>query len=112
MVFQGRPFFGADILAIGELAAADDWESGEGTSEQVDIVDASVDLLVNGFACGACRIGWDAGNGADGPLIDKPTTTLPREHHLLFTHVTGHFPNPPPDPTHDTKLPDLNNMSR
>src|SRR3546814_3181637 len=50
MVFQGRPFFGADILAIGELAAAGDWESGEGTSEQVDIVDAYVDRLVNGFA--------------------------------------------------------------
>src|SRR3546814_1908261 len=47
MVFQGRPFFGADILAIGELAAAGDWESGEGTSEQVDIVDAYVDRLVD-----------------------------------------------------------------
>src|SRR3546814_19806045 len=34
MVFQGRPFFGADILAIGELAAAGDWASGDGTAEQ------------------------------------------------------------------------------
>src|SRR3546814_7315802 len=79
MVFQGRPFFGADILAIGELAAAGDWESGEGTSEQVDIVDAYVDRLVNGFAGGACRIGWDAGNGAAGPVIEKLTARLDRK---------------------------------
>src|SRR3546814_12748601 len=56
MVFQGRPFFGADIRRIGELAAAGDWESGEGSSEQIDIVDAYVDRLVEGFAGGACRI--------------------------------------------------------
>src|SRR3546814_11888312 len=43
MVFQGRPFFGADIQAIGELAAAGDWESvasgSEGTSQRIAIVD-------------------------------------------------------------------------
>src|SRR3546814_7990787 len=33
MVFQGRPFFGADIQAIGEMAAAGDWRSEEHTSE-------------------------------------------------------------------------------
>ncbi|MBB5704695.1 phosphoglucomutase/phosphomannomutase PgmG [Sphingopyxis panaciterrulae] len=110
MVFQGRPFFGADILAIGELAAAGDWESGEGTSEQVDIVDAYVDRLVDGFAGGACRIGWDAGNGAAGPVIEKLTARLPGEHHLLFTDVDGHFPNHHPDPTEETNLADLKKL--
>src|SRR3546814_13957224 len=56
MVFQGRPFFGADIQAIGEMAAAGDWESvdsgSEGTSQSIDIVDAYVDRLVEGFAGG------------------------------------------------------------
>src|SRR3546814_4744062 len=33
MVFQGRPFFGADIQAIGEMAAAGDWESVDSGSE-------------------------------------------------------------------------------
>ena len=64
MVFQGRPFFGADIQRIGEMAAAGDWDSGKGTSESIDIVDAYVDRLVEGFAGSAFRIGWDAGNGA------------------------------------------------
>ena len=77
MVFQGRPFFGADIQRIGEMAAAGDWDSGEGTTESLDIVDAYVDRLVEGFAGGAFRIGWDAGNGAAGTVIEKLTARLP-----------------------------------
>ena len=92
MVFQGRPFFGADIQRIGELAAAGDWEAGEGAVESIDIIDAYVDRLVEGFAGGAFRIGWDAGNGAAGTVIEKLTARLPGEHHLLFTDIDGHFP--------------------
>src|SRR3546814_2765850 len=47
MVFQGRPFFGAAIQAIGEMAAAGDWESvdsgKEGTAQSIDIGEAYVD---------------------------------------------------------------------
>ena len=35
MVFQGRPFFGADIQRIGEMAAAGDWDAGEGAAGTV-----------------------------------------------------------------------------
>lgn len=110
MVFQGRPFFGADILTIGEIAAAGDWEAGEGTSESIDIVDAYVDRLVEGFAGGAFRIGWDAGNGAAGTVIEKLTARLPGEHHLLFTDIDGHFPNHHPDPTEEKNLADLKKL--
>src|SRR3546814_11789378 len=61
MVFQGRPFFGADIQAIGEMAAAGDWESvdsgREGTAQSIDIVDAYVDRLIEGFRSEARRVG-------------------------------------------------------
>jgi phosphomannomutase len=30
MVFQGRPFFGADIQQLGAMAAAGDWAEGDG----------------------------------------------------------------------------------
>jgi phosphomannomutase len=43
MVFQGRPFFGADILMLGHMAAAGDWDSGTGTSHSIDILDRYVD---------------------------------------------------------------------
>lgn len=110
MVFQGRPFFGADIRRIGEMAAAGDWDSGEGTAQSIDIVDAYVDRLVEGFAGGAFRIGWDAGNGAAGTVIEKLTARLPGEHHLLFTTIDGHFPNHHPDPTVEANLADLRKL--
>src|SRR3546814_19111313 len=68
MVFQRRPFFGADIQAIGEMAAAGDWESvdsgREGTAQSIDIVDAYVDRLVAGFAGGPFPVGWGWGRRA------------------------------------------------
>ncbi|WP_257545984.1 phosphoglucomutase/phosphomannomutase PgmG [Sphingopyxis sp. DBS4] len=110
MVFQGRPFFGADIQRIGEIAAAGDWESGEGSSQSIDIVDAYVDRLTQDFAGGAFRIGWDAGNGAAGAVIEKLTARLPGEHHLLYTDIDGHFPNHHPDPTVEANLADLRKL--
>ncbi|HMO76560.1 MAG TPA: phosphomannomutase/phosphoglucomutase [Sphingopyxis sp.] len=110
MVFQGRPFFGADIQGIGRMAAAGDWEAGEGGSESIDIVDAYVDRLVEGFAGEALRIGWDAGNGAAGPVIEKLTARLPGEHFLLYTDIDGHFPNHHPDPTEEKNLADLRKL--
>ena len=110
MVLQGRPFFGADIQRIGTMAAAGDWDSGQGSSESIDIVDAYVDRLVEGFAGKAFRIGWDAGNGAAGTVIEKLTAKLPGEHFLLFTDIDGHFPNHHPDPTEEKNLADLKKL--
>lgn len=109
-VMQGHPFYGADILGIGEMAAAGDWDSGQGTSQSIDIVDAYVDRLVEDFAGGAFRVGWDAGNGAAGTVIEKLTARLPGEHHLLFTDIDGHFPNHHPDPTEEKNLADLKKL--
>ena len=59
---------------------------------------------------GAYRIGWDAGNGASGPVIEKLTKLLPGEHHLLFTDVDGNFPNHHPDPTEEKNLAHLKTL--
>ncbi|MBA4048194.1 MAG: phosphomannomutase, partial [Sphingomonas sp.] len=107
MVLQRRPFFGADIQDLARLATAGDWESGAGGVETVEIMDRYVERLVEGFTGGAYRIGWDAGNGAAGPVIEKLVKLLPGEHHLLFTDVDGDFPNHHPDPTEEKNLADL-----
>lgn len=104
MVFQGRPFFGADIQTLGSMAAAGDWDSGSGTSSAYDIMDQYVDRLLMGLPDCAFRIGWDAGNGAAGPVIEKLVKKMPGEHHLLFVDVDGQFPNHHPDPTDETTL--------
>jgi phosphomannomutase len=107
LVHRHAPFFGADIQTLGMMAAAGDWESGMGGVETVDIMDAYVARLMQGFDGAACRIGWDAGNGAAGPVVQKLVQLLPGEHHQLFTDIDGHFPHHHPDPSQDRNLADL-----
>src|SRR3546814_10477687 len=115
MVFQHAPFFGADIQKLGRMAAEGDWDEGTAGSESVDIMDRYVERLLQDFDGAAFRIGWDAGNGAAGPVIEKLTKLLPGEHHLLFTEVDGNFPNHHPDPTrseeHTSELQSLMRIS-
>ena len=110
MVLQHKPFFGADIQDLAKLAEDGDWEEGEGTVSEVDLVDDYVGRLLAGYAGGAYKIGWDAGNGASGPVIEKLTKLLPGEHHLLYTEVDGNFPNHHPDPTEEKNLADLKKL--
>ncbi len=107
MVLFGRAFFGADIRNLGEIAEAGDWESGSGAVRDEDMLDRYVDRLMEGFDGGAFRIGWDAGNGAAGPALEKLAAKLPGEHHLLYTDVDSRFPNHHPDPTEEANLEDL-----
>jgi phosphomannomutase len=110
MVLQHLPFFGDDIQDLGRLAEKGDWEEGSGTVTEVDIVDEYVGRLFAGYAGGSYKIGWDAGNGAAGPVIEKLVKLLPGEHHLLFTEVDGTFPNHHPDPTEEKNLADLKRL--
>jgi phosphomannomutase len=107
MVLQGGPFFGADIQSLGTMAQAGDCASGTAGSETIDIADRYAARLVEGFDGKAFRIGWDTGNGAAGPIVERLVKLLPGEHHTLFTEVDGHFPNHHPDPTEEKNLADL-----
>lgn len=110
IVFQHRAFFGDDIQRLGIMASAGDWEAGSGTSERVDIADAYVDRLAAGHAGGEFRIGWDAGNGAAGAIVEKLVAQLPGEHFTFFTDIDGSFPNHHPDPTDEVNLADLKRL--
>ena len=104
MVLQHKPFFGADIQDLGRMAAEGDWEEGAGDVTRHDIEDEYIGRLIAGYAGGSYRIGWDAGNGVSGPIIEKLVKLLPGEHHLLYTDVDGTFPNHHPDPTDENNL--------
>ncbi len=113
MVFKGRPFFGADILKLGEMAAAGDWLDGQGTTESRDVLEAYVDRLLqglNGLDTGPLsklQVGWDAGNGAAGPALEMLATKMPGLHYCMYTKVDGQFPHHHPDPTEEKNLADL-----
>ena len=107
MMLAGGPFFGADIQALGRMAAAGDWDDGSAGSETVDIMDRYVDRLLQGFDGPALTIAWDCGNGVAGPVVERLVKRLPGTHYTLFTEVDGSFPNHHPDPTEEKNLADL-----
>ena len=113
MVFQGRPFFGADIQKLGKIAEEGVWSSGSGEVTERDVMGEYVERLLEGLSevdvgeLADLKVGWDAGNGAAGPALERLAEKLPGEHHLLFTQIDGHFPNHHPDPTVEANLADL-----
>ena len=110
LLLNGRSVFGAEIQAIGERAAAGDWSDGEGAVEEVNIREAYVDRLLKDFSGKPFRIGWDAGNGAAGPVLDMLVAGLPGDHHVIYAEVDGAFPNHHPDPTVEANLADLKQL--
>ncbi|MDD3799277.1 MAG: phosphomannomutase/phosphoglucomutase, partial [Novosphingobium sp.] len=116
MVFQGRPFFGPDIVELGRIAEQGGWADGTGTVETRAVMDEYIARLLAGLEgiaaerLAGLRIGWDAGNGAAGPALEALAARLPGEHHLLFTEVDGTFPNHHPDPTVEANLADLKRL--
>src|ERR1044071_7472072 len=107
LLLRGRSVFGQEIQEIGERAASGHWFEGSGTVEEVDIREAYVNRLLDGFSGRAFRIGWGAGNGPAGPILDMLVERLPGHHHVIFSQVDGRFPNHHPDPTVEKNLDDL-----
>ncbi|MEO8177087.1 MAG: phosphomannomutase/phosphoglucomutase [Sphingomicrobium sp.] len=107
MLLNGRSVFGEEIQALGRRAATGDWSEGRGEIREADVVEDYSNRLVEDFQGGEFRIGWDAGNGAAGPVLEQLIARLPGEHHAIFTEVDGNFPNHHPDPTVEANLADL-----
>jgi phosphomannomutase len=110
LLLKGRSVFGAEIQGIGRRSAAGDWTDGNGRVEDIDIRETYVNRLLEGFSGKAFRIGWDAGNGAAGPILDMLTERLPGQHYAIFTEVDGRFPNHHPDPTVERNLEHLKKL--
>jgi phosphomannomutase len=110
LLLKGRSVFGAEIQGIGRRSAAGDWTDGNGTVEDIDIRESYVNRLLEGFSGKPFRIGWDAGNGAAGPILDMLVGRLPGQHYAIFTTVDGRFPNHHPDPTVEKNLDHLKQL--
>lgn len=112
MLLPGGSVFGAAIKALGTRASEGRWSQGQGQISDEDVMDRYVHRLVEDFKGGEYRIGWDAGNGAAGPALEKLVKLLPGEHHAIFTDVDGRFPNHHPDPTVEKNLEHLKALVR
>ena len=110
MLLNGRSVFGEEIQKLGRIAAAGEWSEGPGFATDQNVLDSYVARLVQDFRGGSFRIGWDAGNGAAGPAVEKLVQKLPGEHFTIFTDVDGSFPNHHPDPTVEKNLSHLKEL--
>ncbi len=110
MSLNGRSVFGEEIQALGRRAAAGEWSDGAGLVSDTDVSAEYLDALLRGFDGKEFKIGWDAGNGAAGPILERLLERLPGEHHAIYTKVDGTFPNHHPDPTVEANLEDLKKL--
>ncbi len=108
MSIGGRAFYGDDIQRLGCIAAAGDFEHGEGRAEDRPVFDDYVARLLMDYRGGKeLTVAWDAGNGAAGDALQKLVRGLPGRHVLLNEQVDGTFPAHHPDPTVEANLSQL-----
>ena len=108
MMLNGGPFYGKDIVELGERAQAGKWTSGDGRVVEMEIMEAYVTRLLVDFRGGKpLRVAWDAGNGSAGDAMVDLTSRLPGEHFLLNEKIDGTFPAHHPDPTVEENLEQL-----
>ena len=108
MTLQSTPVFGEIIQELGEIAANGDYEQGEGSLRETEVLDNYVERLLRDFkGSRPLKIAWDCGNGSTGDVVKRLTEKLDGEHILLFEDIDGSFPNHHPDPTVDKNLEDL-----
>lgn len=100
-VLNKKPFFGAQILEIGERATSGDVvPESNGTVTREDVSDDYVARVVKDWdGTKELKIVWDNGNGAAGDVLAKLVKVLPGKHIVLNGQIDGHFPAHHPDPT-------------
>ncbi len=110
MMLGRKPFFGQQILQIGELAEAGDVVPEAGGGERpIAIAEDYVARLLADWDGGdrMLKVVWDNGNGAAGAVLEKLVASLPGEHLVLNGGIDGRFPAHHPDPTVPANLVDL-----
>lgn len=104
-IMLGRgPFFGQQIQSLNTLAKAEDFETGLGSIENIDIRDDYIERVCKDYFALAGHdspvdVAWDTSNGAAGPVLKALIKKLPGHHVILNDNVDGTFPAHVPDPT-------------
>jgi phosphomannomutase len=109
LVLGKESFFGEQIQKLGRLCAAGDFETGEGSVADHQVLDAYVDRLLKDAGPGLEKltVAWDPANGAAGDATVALTKRLPGRHILINETIDGTFPAHHPDPTVEKNLEQL-----
>jgi len=92
---------GEEIQKLRQLIESEDYETGQGSVSEADVVPAYLDRIAGDIDLGGKKIKvvLDAGNGTAGPVAGPLFERLGCEVVPLFFEPDGNFPNHHPDPT-------------
>ena len=108
MMSSAGAVFGADIQELRRMIEAGDFDSGQGTVRDVDVVTPYIDEVAGQFQFSRpVKVVLDAGNGAAGPTMHRLLERLNVQATELFFDMDGTFPNHHPDPTVEHNLDHL-----
>ncbi len=104
----GNSLYGEKIQEIFRLIVNQDYETGRGTIEEIDVLDSYIDKICETISIQReIKLAVDGGNGCFGivgPKLFKKLGLTPIE---VFCDPDGDFPNHHPDPTVAENLQDL-----
>jgi phosphomannomutase len=113
IMLNGGPFWGKEILALGERSSRGEWISGDGRVVEMALLEAYITRMLVDFREGkSLKVAWDAGNGSAGEAMTMLTSRLPGQHFLLNAEIDGTFPAHHPDPTVEANLSQLKDCVR
>ncbi len=108
MMLGKKPFFGADIKKLGDMAVAGDVVSGNGNATERPVFADYIERLLKDFTGSRDLTAvWDPGNGAGGEAVSALVDRLPGKHVVLNGAIDGTFPAHHPDPTVPKNLEQL-----
>ncbi len=108
MTMLGRSVYGETIQEIGRRSRELDVVEGEGSAEEIEVLDRYVDDVAGRFSLARpVKVVVDCGNGSGALVAVRLLEALGAEVVPLFCESDGTFPNHHPDPTVDENLVDL-----
>ena len=110
MMLGKKPCFGASIQELGRITETGDFETGDGSVEEIDVFERYIDRLLRDVDMQDFKVAWDPANGAAGPAIEALVKRLPGEHIVINAEVDGTFPNHHADPTVEENLDQLKEL--
>jgi phosphomannomutase / phosphoglucomutase len=108
MIMRGRSVYGDTIQALRARTEAGRYESGEGTVERRDIIDAYIADVGGRFSVSRpLKVVVDCGNGTGSVVAVELLERTGAEVIPLYCDSDGTFPNHHPDPTVDEYVADM-----
>ncbi len=100
--------YGKEIQKLREIIEADEFLTGSGQVETVDLIPEYISDIKNRIHLkGAVKAVIDCGNGAGSLVAEKLMRELGVDAFFLYCEPDGTFPNHHPDPTVEAYIQDL-----